>query len=66
MEFEFAFQMQYTSFKLNVPQISTLHIMEQLYHVLVHLLPKLSPLVDDCAGNSASETVITPKEEDHR
>ena len=30
MEFEFAFQMQYTWFKLNVPQISTLHIMEQL------------------------------------
>ena len=24
------------------------------------------PLVDDCVGNSASEMVITPEEEDHR
>ena len=66
MEFEFAFQMQYSSFKSNVPQTSTIHIMWQHKHVLVHLNSMLAPFVDDCAGNSASETVITPEEEDHR
>ena len=64
MEFGFAFQMQYTSFKLNVPQIITLHIMEQLHHVLVHLHSMLPPLLLISSGNSAPETVITPEEEE--
>jgi hypothetical protein len=40
--------------------------MSQLNHVLVHSITMLPPLVDDCAGNSAPETVITPEGEDHR
>ena len=31
--------------------------------IVLYLLPLF---VDVCAGNSASETVITPEEEDHR
>ena len=65
MEFEFAFQMQYTSFKSNVPQ--TIHSHHgQHNHVIVHFNSMLPPLLIVCAGNSASETVITPEEEDHR
>ena len=61
MEFEFAFQMQYNSFKLNLPQINTLHIMEQLHHVLVHFHSMLPPLLMIASDDRRSETVITPK-----
>ena len=64
LEFEFAIQLQYTSFKLNLQYISDMNIMTPLYHVLVHLLSMLTPVVDDCSGNSFSETEITPEEED--
>ena len=66
VEFEFAFQMQYTSFKSNVPQNHTIHIMWQHKHVLVHLHLMLSPFVDDCSGDRRSETVITPEGEEDR
>jgi hypothetical protein len=38
----------------------------QLNHVLVHSITMLPPVVDVCAGNSASETVITPEGEEVR
>ena len=64
LKFEFANSLQYNSNKWNVPQTSTLNCMSPLYHVLVHLLSMLPPFLDDCAGNSFVETVITPEEEE--
>src|SRR4051812_11349905 len=66
MEFEFAFQMQYTPFKWNAQHISTLKITLQLIMCLCILFPKLSPhLLMFASDDRRSETVITPEEEDH-
>ena len=64
LEFEFAFQMQYTSIKMNLPQISTLHIMDNLSCVCAFCFWCCPPFVDDCSGNNFSEMKITPEEED--
>ena len=45
LKFEFANSLQYTSIKWNVPQTSTMNFMSPLYHVLVHLLSMLPPLL---------------------
>ena len=66
MEFKFAFQLQYTSFKLNLLQTNTIHIMDNIIMCLCILLHVAPFFVDVCAGNSASKTVITPEGEDHR
>ena len=62
----FSNQLQLTYDKLNLGHTNTIHIMWQYKHVLVHLNSMLAPFVDDCAGNSASEMVITPEEEEHQ
>src|SRR3954469_25214567 len=58
--------MQYTSFKSNVPQTSTIHLMDNNNHVIVHFNSMLSPLLMIASDDRRSETVITPEEEDHR
>ena len=45
LEFEFAIQLQYSSNKLNLPQTSTLHIMEQLIMCLCILFRCCPPLM---------------------
>src|SRR3954464_2078189 len=67
MEFEFAFQMQYTSFKSNVPQTSTIHLMDNnimCLSIVLHFVPP--PLLMIASDDRRSEMVITPEEEDHR
>src|SRR4051812_43767521 len=60
------FELQYTSIKLNLPQTSTLYIMEQHIMCLCIYFRCCPPFVDDCFDNSFSETEITPEEEDRQ
>ena len=61
LEFEFAIQLQYTSIKMKLPQISSLHIIDNLNMCLCIYIRCCPPLVDDCSGNRLAETVIISK-----
>ena len=64
--FEFAIQLQYTSIKLNLPQTSSIYIMDDLSCVCAFYFRYCPPFVEDFSSNSFSETVITPEEEEDR
>src|ERR1041385_1199546 len=66
LKFEFAFQMQYTSIKLNMLQTSTIHIMDNLIMCMcIFTFEVVPPLLMIASDDRRSETVITPEEEDH-
>ena len=64
LKFEFAIQLQYTSIKLNFPQTSSIHIMNNYIMCLCIYFRSCPPLLMIASGNSAFETEITPGEED--